>query len=153
VPEPGASGIDARIALVIEDEPDLRDQLVECLRGLGLIVVPAADRDCASVIARKVRPDLIVVDAPADVGAVIHVSDFKRRGPDASIVVLSSVSLPEKQEDFRAAGADAVLQKPVAIPHLGAVISRLLWRRRLRRVRAHRRRPDASGSGASWHGD
>lgn len=105
--------------LVADDEPLTADMLALMLAFTGYEVTRAHDGIEALDRAREVAPDVILLDVmmPGKTGP--RVSRELRADPRFSdkIVVLFSC-VDEQEVDWREAGADAFLQKPIAIKEL-----------------------------------
>lgn len=117
---------DAKILLVIEERHEMRDELAEFFRGLGFIAIPAADTDSATVIVRKLRPDLILWHAVGtDAVATAVIAEWKARRPDTPVVAVARPSATGG-EGLRRSGADAVVTGPVVLAHLERLVRQLL---------------------------
>jgi DNA-binding response OmpR family regulator len=113
--------------LVADDEPSTAEMLALILGFKGYDVTRAYDGAQALELAKKVKPDVLLLDVRmpklqgSDVARRIK-SDPELAGP---IVVLIS-SADEDQVHWREAGADAFLQKPIDIRQLPDVLRELL---------------------------
>jgi hypothetical protein len=117
---------DGKILLVIAEAHGARDELVEGFRRLGLVTIPVADPQSASVVVRSVRPDLVLWHgASADAAGRAAVADWRERCAAVPIVLVAAV--PAAAADgLRRSGADAVVSGPVAREHLEGLVLRLL---------------------------
>jgi CheY-like chemotaxis protein len=100
--------------LLIEDAPDIRDAFTVLLRTEGAEVTPAGSgREAAECLARQrydiVLTDLGLPDIPGDVliRQIVTTASSRPR-----VVAVTGYGEPERGR-ARAAGADAVLAKPV----------------------------------------
>ena len=115
-----------KIVVVIEGRSDLRGELVECVRRMGFIAIPAADLESGVVIVRKLPVDLILVDSPPDdITGISQIAELKKRRREARVVVITDWH-PMGEGLFRSAGCDEICYKPVAMADLEERIRRLL---------------------------
>lgn len=108
-----------KILLVVDQPHELRDELGEFLRARGFIAVPVPDPDSATVVVDRLRPDVVVWNAPPP-GAVSAIAEWKQRRPGLAVVAVTGDAA------LRQVGADAVLPAPIVFSHLHSVIARLL---------------------------
>jgi len=114
---------DRRDILIVDDDPDIRDALGECLRYEGYNVHVAADgRDALDRLEFGLKPDLILLDLMMPVVNGFEVLLALRSKPEwRSIpVVVVSANRGYKAEDL--AGAVDILRKPVNVDRLIAVV-------------------------------
>ena len=114
--------------LVVEDEPQIRTAITITLRATGYEVSTAANAADALVIARRHRPDVVLLDLGLPDHDGLHVIRQLRSWSDVPIVVLSGRTGCGDQVTALDAGADGYVTKPFSIPEL------------LARLRATRRR-------------
>lgn len=115
----------AKRILVVEDNDLNRKLFCDVLRAQGYEVEPVAEGDIALQTARKMRPDLIIMDIQLPrVSGVDLIEEAKRDLELAPIPVLAVTAYAGKgdEERIRAAGAAGYLAKPVSImPFMNAV--------------------------------
>lgn len=118
-------------ALVIDDEPEIRVQLVEHLKALHFAVDTAKDGTEGSYLARTNDYDLIILDymLPEKQGPAVC-QEIRRVGRDAPILVLSVLSESWRKVELLNYGADDYLIKPFSTEELSARIRALLRRPR-----------------------
>ncbi len=115
--------------LIVDDDDDLRRGLNIRLRASGYQVVFAADALSALSMAKKEKPDLIILDLglPAGNGFTVmeRLSDIM---PVASIpiIILTARDSASSEERSLTAGAVAFFQKPVDNEVLLAAIKKAL---------------------------
>ncbi len=119
----------ARI-LCVEDEPDIRADIVEELTDLGHSVATAENGEQGLRVAVDFRPQLILCDClmPAMTGPEM-IRALRDKHPEFSstpCVVLSAFSDETHIEEVRSAGADAYLTKPTNFDELESLLNRLL---------------------------
>jgi CheY-like chemotaxis protein len=119
----------ARRVLVVDDEPNILYALEETVRDLGFECIAACDGEEALIIARGVKPDLIITDVimPRLNGYELC-ERLKAEAATRSIpVVMVTVRAGEKDlGKGSSAGADAYLVKPFHLTDLKQVIDQLL---------------------------
>jgi DNA-binding response OmpR family regulator len=116
--------MDAKKILVVDDDRDLLRGLVIRLRSEGYETVTAADAVSATSIARKEKPDLIILDLGLPGGDGYVVMDRLRSMlmVDTPIIVLTARDpLTDSAKSIRK-GAFAFFQKPVGHRTLLAAI-------------------------------
>lgn len=119
----------ARRVLVVDDEPNILYALEETVRELGFECLAACDGEEALIIARGVRPDLVITDVimPRLDGFELCAKLKADAATRAIPVVMVTVRAGEK--DLRlgtSAGADAYLVKPFHLGELTQIIEQLL---------------------------
>jgi signal transduction histidine kinase/HAMP domain-containing protein len=118
-----------RKVLIADDVAANRQMLTELLGGLGFQTIEASDGEQAHRMAMTERPDLIVMDSkmPGVGGAEairrIRATPALQAVP---IIVASASTGAEAQARSLAAGADAVLSKPIVTERLVEEIGRRL---------------------------
>lgn len=115
--------------IVIEDNDDLREAMVDALRGQGHKVTGL---DCAEVLPEQSawqRVDILVVDLnlPGEDGLSL-VARARTMQPDVGVIMVTARSQPEDRQAGYATGADIYLTKPVSLQELSSTI-RTLGRR------------------------
>ena len=117
--------------LLVDDSPSVRTVLRTLLCGLGVTrIYEASTREEAFIMARVCRPDLALIDH--DLGrasGVDLIAGFRDAAtspmPELPLVMLAPTGMEYIAEQARAAGADAVLPKPVTARMLGERIIQL----------------------------
>ena len=125
------------LALVVEDEPQIRRFVREALEDEGWRVIESGNCRQGLIAAGTRQPDLVVLDLGLPDGdGIAFIADL-RQWSRASIIVLSARTLESEKVRALDAGADDYLTKPFGVAEL------------LARARsAHRRRQLAPGQGA-----
>jgi CheY-like chemotaxis protein len=119
----------ARRVLVVDDEPNILFALEETVRDLGFECIAACDGEEALIIARGVRPSLIITDVimPRLNGFELCArlkADPATRSIPVVIVTVRATDRDHQQADD--AGADAYLVKPFHLNDLKAIVDRLV---------------------------
>ncbi|GAA1262144.1 response regulator [Pseudonocardia aurantiaca] len=122
--------------LVVEDEALIRLDLTEMLTEEGYVIAgEAGDGEQAVVLARELRPDLVIMDVkmPKVDGIAAAASIVEER--IAPVVMLTAFSQRDLIEQARDAGAMAYLVKPFArhelVPAIELAVSRFAEKRAL----------------------
>lgn len=112
--------------LVADDEPLTTELLALVLAFGGYEVVEAHDGREALERAREVRPDVVLLDVMMPQLLGVEVARSIRADPalaDTPVVLFSCID--ESEVDWRGAGADLFLQKPMDIRRLPEMMERL----------------------------
>ena len=125
----------ARTILVVDDEPTLREALVDALEADGFRVVAAADGREALTSFRAERPDLVLLDLMLPELSGIEVCRIIRAESGVPIVMLTAKDSELDKVVGLELGADDYVTKPFSLRELTA------------RIRALFRRSDAGGRG------
>ena len=105
--------------LVAEDEALIRLDLVEMLREAGYQVVgEAADGEMALALARRERPDLVILDVKMPVMDGITAAEMIVKEHLGAVLMLTAFSQRDLVLRARQAGAMAYLLKPFTIGEL-----------------------------------
>ena len=118
----------ARTILVVDDEPTLRETLVEALEADGFRVVAAADGREALLRFRAERPDLVLLDLMLPELSGIEVCRIIRAESGVPIVMLTAKDSELDKVVGLELGADDYVTKPFSLRELTARI-RALFRR------------------------
>src|SRR6187431_1351447 len=118
----------ARTILVVDDEPTLRETIVDALEADGFRVVAAADGREALVRFRADRPDLVLLDLMLPELSGIEVCRIIRAESGVPIVMLTAKDSELDKVVGLELGADDYVTKPFSLRELTARI-RALFRR------------------------
>lgn len=116
--------------LYVEDEVDIRAEIVEELKDSGHMVATAGNGEEGLKMALAFRPEIIICDClmpvmtgPEMLGVLRgHYKEFAQ----TPFVFLSAHADQSHQESGLAAGADAYLTKPIDFDRLDAVVAELV---------------------------
>jgi CheY-like chemotaxis protein len=118
--------------LVVEDEPSLREVVVDLLRFEGYDVREAANGLAALTLLEGWRPDTIVLDLmmPVMDGWTFAQAAHRRLSPDSVPILIASASpdLSNAARDLRPYGVRAAVAKPFDVDVLLAAIEHLVAR-------------------------
>jgi signal transduction histidine kinase/ActR/RegA family two-component response regulator len=111
--------------LVVEDDPDVRRVIVECLSLIGYKVTEAANGNEALAQLATVKPDLLVVDyAMPDMTGAEVISEARKLVGDVPVILATGYADMAAVE--RLAGKPRILRKPFDIAALGDAVSSVL---------------------------
>jgi two-component system, sensor histidine kinase and response regulator len=109
--------------LVVDDDVEVRVMVAEFLNQRGFEVLEAEDGVEALRKVREARPAALVLDIMMPrLGGLNALPIIRALSPGIVIVVVTGVFDPELQRRAAAAGAHAVLLKPVPLTALGAIL-------------------------------
>ena len=116
--------------MVVEDEPDTREMLEHALLSYGASVLVAASAADALETILQQKPDVLLSDiGMPDMDGYELLSRIRSELPerlrDIPAVALTAFANAEHQERSRRAGYQAHISKPVAIPDLVSILSRV----------------------------
>lgn len=118
--------IPAQDVLVVEDNATNRAVLEEMLLHLGQRVTMANDGQSGADAARARRFDLILMDISMPVMDGLTATGLiraKGASKASRIVAVTAHSMPADRDRFRAAGMDEVLEKPISLSRLSAILA------------------------------
>ena len=115
--------------LVVDDEPQVVDMLVEFLTHYprGFKIETASDGNEALIKLGSLRPALLILDAMMPKLDGIEVCRHLKSNPETQAIrILGVTGYPEMAPDLLAAGAEAVLTKPLALDEVESHLDRLV---------------------------
>jgi CheY-like chemotaxis protein len=118
-----------KTVLVCDNEEVLRGLVLASLEGSGYDFVEARDGEDALGQARRVRPDLILLDMMMPGRTGLEVLRELRRDPelrDIPVVMLTARAQAADRESAEAAGVDCFLAKPFSPRELARAVEELL---------------------------
>jgi CheY-like chemotaxis protein len=111
--------------MVVEDDPDVRRVIVECLSLIGYKVTEAANGNEALAQLVTVKPDLLVVDyAMPDMTGAEVISEARKLVGEIPVILATGYADMAVVE--RLAGKPTILRKPFDIAQLGDAVSTVL---------------------------
>ncbi|MEP6568870.1 MAG: response regulator [Acidobacteriota bacterium] len=125
----GNSKADSATVLLVEDTEDNRQMMRTLLEMSGFHVVEALNGKEAIELARRLRPQIILMDLSLPFVDGIAATRQIRRLPGLSevpIVVVSAHDTADFHSLALAAGCNAYVTKPIHYPELEEVVNRLL---------------------------
>jgi two-component system alkaline phosphatase synthesis response regulator PhoP len=130
------------LILVVDDEPKIVRLARDYLEKNGFLVTTAADGQSALTIARREKPDLIILDLMLPNVDGREVCRILRRESDVPIIMLTALSEEIDQVTGLEIGADDYITKPFSVRALVARVGALL-----RRTRGEAKAPSLIRSG------
>jgi len=116
-------------ALIVEDEPTLRQQLADALRETGYAVDEAEDGETGFFMATQMPIDLAIIDLGLPkLDGVSLIRKTREQGHSYPIMVLTARDNWQDKVDGLEAGADDYLTKPFHLEELQARLRALLRR-------------------------
>ena len=119
-----------QLILVVDDEPKVARLARDYLEKNGFRVVTAADGQSALTVARRQKPDLVVLDLMLPQMDGREVCRILRRESDVPIIMLTALSEEIDQVTGLEIGADDYITKPFSVRTLVARVRALLRRTR-----------------------
>jgi len=122
----------AEKVLIVEDDPRNMRLLEMTLGGKGYTLLKATDGEEALDVAKKDRPDLIIMDIGLPKMNGFEVTGKLRENPaftHTPIIGLTAYAMKGDKERVIKAGCDAYLSKPVNTRELPGVIAGMLQQR------------------------
>jgi len=114
---------DRRDVLIVDDDPDIRDAVGECLRYEGYDVHSAADgRDALERLEYGLRPAVILLDLMMPVLNGFDVLEALKSRPEWKSIPVVIVSANRGYEAEDLSGAVSILRKPVNVDRLLAAV-------------------------------
>jgi CheY-like chemotaxis protein len=121
-----------QLVLIAEDDLDNREGYAEYLAFLGYRVEQAADGEQALAAARRLHPDVILLDLALPILDGWDVARALKADPatrDVLLVALSACVFPDDIQRATASGCDLFLDKPCYPQTVAEAIERLLRER------------------------
>lgn len=119
----------SKTILIVEDTPDLLENLADCLRMVDYCVWPAASVKEAYEVLKRDLPDLIITDLMMnDIDGMQFARMLKSDAAfkEIPLVIFSAKPLQEYQHEATRIGVDSFIQKPGTLEDIYATIKKLL---------------------------
>ena len=116
----------ARRVLIVEDNPDTALTTALIIRHLGHTAEAASNAQAAIVAARKLRPDIALVDLglPGGMDGIELAARLKAEHPAIRLIALTGAALAEDREKTERAGFEMHLVKPIEPTYLESLLGR-----------------------------
>ncbi|SHH94371.1 response regulator transcription factor [Marivita hallyeonensis] len=125
--------------LVVDDDPDMRQMMVQFLRQSGTIALPAANESEVLKHLADGRVDLILLDVMLGDESGLNICAKLRHEQDVPIIMVSALSADHQRMSGYEVGADDYIAKPFNPELLLARIKAVLSRARRSSSLVHRR--------------
>lgn len=115
--------------ILLDDEGELREELSEFLRGLGLAVLEAGNIQAFRQLYDQRGCDIAIIDRMLPDGdGMALVGELRERGERCGIVLFTARNASQERISGYALGADHYLSKPIRLDELGAIVQALARR-------------------------
>jgi two-component system response regulator PhoP len=115
--------------LVVEDDTDIREQLIESLQASGYVVDAAADGSQGLYYALEYPIDIAIVDLGLpEVSGLEIIKQLRAKGHDYPVIILTARTRWQNRVEGLEAGADDYVDKPFHHEELQARMRALLRR-------------------------
>ena len=116
--------------LVVEDDPDIRRSIAECLRDEGFDVIVAHDGEHALRLAAAGNPDVILLDLSLPrVDGVEFTQRWRERVGEATVPILAMSGRPGGAEIAQQIGAADYRPKPLDLAEIADLLRGLATKR------------------------
>jgi two-component system response regulator PhoP len=116
-------------ALVVEDDTDIREQLIESLEKVGYVVDAAADGPQGLYFALEYPIDIAIIDLGLpEVSGLEIIKQLREKGKDYPVIILTARTRWQNRVEGLEAGADDYVDKPFHHEELLARMRALLRR-------------------------
>lgn len=118
--------------LIVEDNPQNMRMIEMCLRAESYTLLKAANGEDALEVAKKERPDLILMDILLPKMSGLEVTRRLREIPEfkrTPIIAVTAYAMMGDKEKALDAGCDAYLSKPIRARDLPGLIAKMLLQR------------------------
>src|SRR3990172_4446644 len=119
--------------LIVDDEPLMRDFLVETLQRKKYVVEAVGNGAQALELAKSEFYDLVITDIRMpEVSGMQVLEEIKKMNPDTEVVVITAFGTIENAVGAMKLGAYDYITKPFSADEIEIVVDRALERQRLR---------------------
>ena len=116
-------------ALIVEDDTDIREQLIESLEKVGYVVDAAADGPQGLYYALEYPIDIAIIDLGLpEVSGLEIIKQLRDKGKDYPVIILTARTRWQNRVEGLEAGADDYVDKPFHHEELQARMRALLRR-------------------------
>ncbi|HEY2043458.1 MAG TPA: response regulator [Jatrophihabitans sp.] len=122
-----------RVALVADDDQDIRDLVTTKLSGSGFTVIAVSDGDAALIAAREKHPDIALLDVMMPGPSGLEIVRLLREDPATATIPVILLSAKSQEFDVEAGlslGAADYVVKPFSPRDLVARVEAALSRAR-----------------------
>ncbi len=120
--------------LIVDDEPNIRNNLATFVRGLGHDVEVAPDGPAALAALERKAADVVLTDVRmAGMDGLALLQEIRRRRPESVVVVMTAYATVAGAVEAMRAGAYDYLVKPFSLDSVAMLLTRVLEVSGLRR--------------------
>jgi urea transport system substrate-binding protein len=113
-----------RCVLVVDDDPEIRETVADCLEDEGYRVLTAANGAQGLDVAEREPPDVILLDMKMPVLDGWEFAHRYRRLPAHAALLVCMTAADDVRQRCRDIGADGCLSKPFDLDALFATVAR-----------------------------
>ena len=116
-------------AMVVDDSPYIQKELTKILENNDCEVVATASNGLEAVKKYKeIRPDFVTLDlVMPQMGGIQTLTLLKKIDPDATVIIVSSMSGKDKIMECQKAGASHYILKPFEEDKIVAVLNKVVF--------------------------
>lgn len=113
--------------IVIDDDPDIREVLLEFLRFKSIDVLATGINGKDAVeLYKKHTPDIVLMDfMMPNFDGLYGLRNIIKLDSNAKVIILTGSVAPNIDRDLTEFGASAIFQKPCDMNHLAKIIDKL----------------------------
>ncbi|MFN3199628.1 MAG: response regulator [Bradymonadia bacterium] len=112
--------------LIVDDNLDLAENLKEVLEDEGVLACLAANGQEALALLEQFEPQMVVTDMRMPGMSGVHlIKQIRTQHPKVPVVLITAYSQDQQLTEARALGVIAVLQKPLDLDRLCALVGKL----------------------------
>jgi CheY-like chemotaxis protein len=108
--------------LVVDDEPGMRETLVDILEAVGYDVHAAIDGDAALDVVRAQGVDIVLMDVQMPKRDGVSVLE-QLQPPPPTVIMMTAYAIEERLRAAVDANAFAILHKPFAVARLLSLVA------------------------------
>jgi DNA-binding NtrC family response regulator len=124
----------AETILIIDDDPDIREILRDCLQALGFLVLLASTGKEGLELVDQQAPQLVLLDIELpDIKGLDVLKEIRKRRMDLPVVMITAYGSVDRAVQAMKEGAYDFITKPFELDHLCLVVRNALERERLQR--------------------
>jgi CheY-like chemotaxis protein len=113
--------------LIVDDEQSFRSILKMAITNKSLLIIEAASGEDGVLMARKHKPDLIIMDYKMPgINGWVAASQIKQSMPEVPIIGHTAYANPQNAQEGIDAGLTKILNKPVALNEWFAIFGEFL---------------------------
>ncbi len=124
----------AETILVVDDDPDIREILKDCLEPLGYFVLLASTGKEGLELLDQQAPQMVLLDIEMpDISGLDVLKEIRKRRMDLPVVMITAYGSVDRAVQAMKEGAYDFITKPFELDHICLVVRNALERERLQR--------------------